>query len=99
MIFKLSDATEVEYLVLTPADATVAVCLTSDDASMFVEIIRLAVPHSDGVLQHIARLPEPLAQTALLGTEIIAATLRVQGKVQTPGGSADTASRGLSVFR
>jgi hypothetical protein len=85
MIFKLSDGTEVEYHVLTPADATVAVCLTSDDASMFVKIIRLAVANSDDVLQHIAGLPEPLAQTALLGTEIVVATLRTQGKLQTPG--------------
>jgi hypothetical protein len=85
VIFKLSDGTEVEYHVLTPADATVAVCLTSDDASMFVEIIRLAVANPDDVLQRIAGLPEPVAQTALLGTEIVAATLRAQGKVQTPG--------------
>jgi hypothetical protein len=84
VIFKLSDGTEVEYHVLTPADATVAVCLTSDDASMFVEIIRLAVPNSDDVLQHIAGLPEPVTQTALLGTEIVAATLRAQGRSQTP---------------
>jgi hypothetical protein len=85
MIFKLSDGTEVEYHVLTPADATVAVCLTSDDVSMFVEIIRLAVANYDDVLQHIAGLPEPLAQTALLGTEIVAATLRAEGKLQTAG--------------
>jgi hypothetical protein len=84
VIFKLSDGTEVEYHVLTPADATVAVCLTSDDASMFVEIIRLAVANPDDVLQHIAGLPEPVAQTALLGTEIVAATLRAQRRSPIP---------------
>ena len=76
MTFTLSDGTEVEYHVLRSADAAAAVCSSSDDATMFVKMIRLAVVNPDTELQHIGALPDASGQTALLGTEIVLATLR-----------------------
>jgi hypothetical protein len=83
MIFKLSDGTEVEYHNPTPADAAAAVCATSDDSAMFVSIIRLSVVNADGVLEHIRTLTDPVAQTTLLGTEIVLAALRAQARLWT----------------
>jgi hypothetical protein len=78
MTFTLSDGTDVEYHILTPAVAAAAVSRTSDDASMFVEMIRLAVVNPVAVLERIATLPDSVEETALLGTEIIIATLQAE---------------------
>jgi hypothetical protein len=43
---------------------------------MFASMIRLAVVNPDGVLEHISTLPDAVAQTTLLGTEIVLATLK-----------------------
>jgi hypothetical protein len=59
MIFKLSDGTEVEYHVPTPADAAAAVTATSDDVTMFSSMIRLAVVNPNAILEHIGSLPDP----------------------------------------
>ena len=80
MTFRLSDGTEVEYRALTPMDAAAAMCMTSDDAGMFVDVIRLAVVNSSEVLERIAALPDQAEQTALLGTAILTATLSAPGK-------------------
>ena len=61
-------------------DAAAAMCMTSDDAGMFVDVIRLAVVNSSEVLERIAALPDQAEQTALLGTAILTATLSAPGK-------------------
>jgi hypothetical protein len=76
--YSLLDGTEVEYRVLTPADVAAAVYGTTDDTQMFVEVIRLAVAKPENVLERLAGLPDPIGQTALLGTEIIVASLRAR---------------------
>lgn len=83
MNYALLDGTEVEYRVLTPADVAAAVYGTTDDTQMFVEVIRLAVPKPENVLERLAGLPDPIGQTALLGTEIILASLRAQVRLVT----------------
>ena len=83
MNYALLDGTEVEYRVLTPADVAAAVHGTTDDAQMFVEVIRLAVAKPEKVLERLARLPDPIGQTALFGTEIILASLRARARFVT----------------
>src|SRR6476620_8859407 len=81
MIFKLSDGTEVEYHVPTPADAAATVTATFDDVTMFSSMIRLAVLNPDAILAHIGTLPDPVVQTTLLGTEIVLAALQAQARL------------------
>jgi hypothetical protein len=81
--YTLLDGTEVQYRVLTPADVAAAVYGTTDDTQMFVEVIRLAVAKPENVLERIAGLPDPIGQTALLGTEIILASLRARVRLVT----------------
>jgi hypothetical protein len=76
--YALLDGTQVDYRVLTPADVAAAVYGTTDDTQMFVEVIRLAVATPENVLERLAGLPDPIGQTALLGTEIILASLRAR---------------------
>lgn len=83
MNYALLDGTEVEYRVLTPADVAAAVYGTTDDTQMFVEVIRLAVAKPENVLERLAGLPDPIGQTALLGTEIILASLRARVRLVT----------------
>ena len=80
MNYALLDGTEVEYRVLAPADVAAAVYGMTDDIQMFVEVIRLAVAKPENVLERLAGLPDPVGQTALLGTEIILASLRAQAR-------------------
>ena len=81
MIFKLSDGTEVEYQVPTPADGAAAVTATSDDVTMLSSMIRLAVVNPNAILEHIGSLPDTVVQTTLLGTEIVLAALRAQARL------------------
>jgi hypothetical protein len=81
--YALLDGTEVEYRVLAPADVAAAVYGTTDDTQMFVEVIRLAVAKPKNVLERLAGLPDPIGQTALLGTEIILASLRARVRLVT----------------
>ena len=83
MNYALLDGTEVEYRILTPADVAAAVYGTTDDTQMFVEVIRLAAAKPENVLGRIAGLPDPIGQTALLGTEIIRASLRARVRLVT----------------
>jgi hypothetical protein len=57
-----------------------AVTATPDDAKMFAEVIRLAVAKPENILERLAGLPDPVGQTALLGTEIMLAALAGCGK-------------------
>jgi hypothetical protein len=81
MVFKLSDGTEVEYYPLTPADTAAVVSQLPENATMFTSVIRLAVVNADEVLSRIRALPNPLGETALLGTEIVLAALRAQARL------------------
>ena len=86
MIFESSDGTEVEFHVLTPADALAALTGSPDDNAMFVRMIRLAVEKSEDVLQRLAGLPDPIGETAFLGSEILLASLLAHERQQTAGG-------------
>jgi hypothetical protein len=74
----LSDGTNVEYRVLTVVDAMAVVNDTSDDPSMFREVIRLAVTRPKDTLERLARLPDCAEQTEFLASEILLAALRAQ---------------------
>jgi hypothetical protein len=86
VIFESSDGTEVEFHVLTPADALAALTGSPDDNAMFVRMIRLAVEKSEDVLQRLAGLPDPIGETAFLGSEILLASLLAHERQQTAGG-------------
>ena len=53
---------------------------------MFVRVIRLAVEKPEDVIQRLADLPDPIGETAFLGSEILLASLLVQERQQTPRG-------------
>jgi len=84
VIHILSDGTEVDYRVLTPADAAAAANATRDDVTMYVEVIRIAVLKPKNVLEHLARLPDRAEQIAQLGMQIILASLRAHGRWAAP---------------
>jgi hypothetical protein len=80
--YTLLDGTDVEYRVLTPADIFATLTAAHDDARMFGNVIQVAVVNPEEVLGHLASLPDPVGQTALLGTEILLASLRAQDKAR-----------------
>jgi hypothetical protein len=82
--YTLSDGTEVDYRVLTPADAAAAANATRDDVTMYVEVIRIAVLKPKNVLEHLASLPDQAEQIAQLGMQIILASLRAHVRWATP---------------
>ena len=86
MIFHLPDGNKVEYHALTPADTLAALSDAPDDNAMYVRVIRLAVEQPEDVLERLADLPDPIRETAFLGSEILLASLRVQERQQTAGG-------------
>jgi len=81
--YTLSDGTQVDYRVLTPADAAAAANATRDDVTMYVEVIRIAVLKPKNVLEHLARLPDQAEQIAQLGMQIILASLRAHVRSTT----------------
>jgi hypothetical protein len=86
VIFHLSDGKKVEFHVLTPADTLAALREAPDDNTMFVRVIRLAVEKPEDVIQRLADLPDPIGETAFLGSEILLASLLVQERQQTARG-------------
>ena len=79
-------ATRVEFHVLTPAETLAALSEAPDDNTMFVRVIRLAVEKPEDVIQRLADLPDPIGETAFLGSEILLASLLVQERQQTARG-------------
>ena len=86
MIFHLSDGHKVEFHALTPADTLAALSDAPDDNAMFVRVIRLAVEQPEELIQRLADLPDPIGETAFLGSEILLASLLVQESQQTARG-------------
>ena len=79
-------ATRVEFHVLTPAETLAALSEAPDDNTMFVRVIRLAVEKPEDVIQRLADLPDPIGETAFLGSEILLASLLAHERQQTAGG-------------
>ena len=86
MVYTLPDGTTVEYRVLTTTAIAGAVVANTDDTKMFAAVIRLAVATPENVLERLAGSPDPVGQTALLGTDIILRSLNAALKtdVQNP---------------
>ena len=66
MNYTLSDGTEVEYRVVTPADSATATPLG---------LIRRAIVDPEKVIKQIGTFVDPLSETVMLGMEIMAASL------------------------
>ena len=81
MTYTLLDGTDIEFHILTPAGAATVTSAISDEGTMFVEVIRLAVANPQKVLNHIADLADPVGQRALLGTEILVASMQVHARL------------------